>query len=139
VDVQGYISLIDKGMYKKAVGLIKQTNPLPAICGRVCVRPCEAACRRNLLDEENPVGIDYMKRFASDVDWNQEIITFNQNLLLQQVRKLQLLVLVPGGLSAAYFLQQKGHQCDIFEAAPKPGGWLRYGIPEYRLPNDIIG
>ena len=68
VDVQGYISLIDKGLYNEAVALIKETNPLPAICGRVCVRPCEAECRRNLLDEGSPVGIDYLKRFASDYD-----------------------------------------------------------------------
>ncbi|PKP39322.1 MAG: hypothetical protein CVT98_02250 [Bacteroidetes bacterium HGW-Bacteroidetes-15] len=70
VDVQGYISLIEKGLYSEAVKLIKQTNPLPAICGRVCVRPCEVACRRNLLDEGTGVGIDYMKRFASDMDLN---------------------------------------------------------------------
>ena len=68
VDVQGYISLIEKGLYNDAVALIKETNPLPAICGRVCVRPCEAECRRNLLDENAPVGIDYLKRFASDQD-----------------------------------------------------------------------
>ena len=65
VDVQGYISYIEKGMYHEAVALIKETNPLPAVCGRVCVRPCEVACRRNLLDEGAPVGIDYLKRFAS--------------------------------------------------------------------------
>ena len=68
VDVQGYISFIDKGMYNEAVGLIKETNPLPAICGRVCVRPCEVSCRRNLLEEGTGVGIDYLKRFAADYD-----------------------------------------------------------------------
>jgi formate dehydrogenase major subunit len=137
VDVQGYISLIDKGMYKEAVGLIKQTNPLPAICGRVCVRPCEAACRRNLLDEENPVGIDYMKRFASDVDLESGD-HYKPEVAPSTGKKIAIIGGGPGGLSAAYFLQQKGHQCDIFEAAPKPGGWLRYGIPEYRLPNDLL-
>jgi formate dehydrogenase major subunit len=70
VDVQGYISLIEKGMYSEAVALIKEVNPLPAICGRVCVRPCEVACRRNLLEEGTGVGIDYLKRFASDFDLN---------------------------------------------------------------------
>jgi formate dehydrogenase major subunit len=68
VDVQGYISLVEKGKYHDAIGLIKETNPLPAICGRVCVRPCEVACRRNLLDEGAAVGIDYLKRFAADQD-----------------------------------------------------------------------
>jgi len=137
VDVQGYISLIDKGMYHEAVALIKEVNPLPAICGRVCVRPCEAACRRNLMEEGAPVGIDYMKRFASD--WDLESGNhYKPEVAPSTGKKIAIIGAGPGGLSAAYFLQQKGHQCDIFEAAPKPGGWLRYGIPEYRLPNDLL-
>ncbi len=136
VDVQGYISLIDKGMYNEAVALIKNTNPLPAICGRVCVRPCEAACRRNLLDEGTAVGIDYMKRFAADYDldnnkWKPEIKPATG-------KKIAVIGAGPGGLSAGFFLQKEGHQVDIYEAAPKAGGWLRYGIPEYRLPNDLL-
>lgn len=136
VDVQGYISLIDKGQYNEAVALIKETNPLPAICGRVCVRPCEDACRRNLLDEDAPVGIDYMKRFAADYDldnnkWKPEIKPSTGS-------KVAVIGAGPGGLSAAFFLQKEGHQVDIYEAAPKAGGWLRYGIPEYRLPNDLL-
>ncbi|PJB59525.1 MAG: hypothetical protein CO098_02930 [Bacteroidetes bacterium CG_4_9_14_3_um_filter_41_19] len=137
VDVQGYISLIDKGLYHEAVALIKEVNPLPAICGRVCVRPCEAACRRNLMDEGAPVGIDYMKRFASD--WDLESNNhFKPEIAPSSGKKIAIIGAGPGGLSAAYFLQQKGHQCDIFEAGPKPGGWLRYGIPEYRLPNNLL-
>ena len=137
VDVQGYISLIDKGLYNDAIALIKETNPLPAICGRVCVRPCEVACRRNLLDEDAPVGIDYMKRFAADQDLDSET-RFIPDCEDPTGKKVAIIGGGPGGLSAAYFLQQKGHQCDIFEAAPKAGGWLRYGIPEYRLPNDLL-
>ncbi|MCL2246843.1 MAG: 2Fe-2S iron-sulfur cluster-binding protein, partial [Lentimicrobiaceae bacterium] len=68
VDVQGYLSLIEKGLYEQAVALIKETNPLPAICGRVCVRPCEAKCRRQLTEDKTPVGIDYLKRYVSDFD-----------------------------------------------------------------------
>jgi len=137
VDVQGYISLIEKERYSDAVELIKQTNPLPAICGRVCVRPCEAACRRNLLDEGNPVGIDYMKRFASDYDLMSEN-KFIPELEPSTGKKVAVIGAGPGGLSAAHFLQILGHQVDIFEANPKSGGWLRYGIPEYRLPNDVL-
>lgn len=137
VDVQGYISLIEKGLYSEAVEVIKRTNPLPAICGRVCVRPCEAACRRNLLDEGTGVGIDYMKRFAADYDLEAENY-YKPEVAPSTGKKVAIIGAGPGGLSAAWFLQQKGHQCDIYEASPNPGGWLRYGIPEYRLPNDII-
>jgi formate dehydrogenase major subunit len=137
VDVQGYISLIEKGLYNDAVALIKETNPLPAICGRVCVRPCEAECRRNLLDEKAPVGIDYLKRFASDIDL-ASATKFVPEIQPPTGKKVAVIGAGPGGLSAAYFLQVKGHQADIFEASGKSGGWLRYGIPEYRLPNDIV-
>ena len=137
VDVQGYISLIEKGMYSEAVALIKETNPLPAICGRVCVRPCEKECRRNLMEEGAPVGIDYLKRFASDYDLSSPQ-KFVPDVKPATGKKIAVIGAGPGGLSAAWFLQIEGHQTDIYEAAPKPGGWLRYGIPEYRLPNDIL-
>ena len=137
VDIQGYISMIEKGNYREAVGLIKETNPLPAICGRICVRPCEVACRRNLLEEGAAVGIDYLKRYAADMDlasdnkWKPEVKA-------PTGKKIAVIGAGPGGLSAAFFLQKQGHQVDIYEAAPAAGGWLRYGIPEYRLPNDIL-
>ncbi len=137
VDVQGYISYIEKGMYNEAVALIKETNPLPAICGRVCVRPCEVACRRNLLDEGAAVGIDYLKRFASDIDL-ESANKYKPVLKPKTGKKVAVIGAGPGGLSAAFFLQKEGHQADIFEASPKAGGWLRYGIPEYRLPNDLL-
>ena len=137
VDVQGYISLIDKGMYSEAVSLIKEVNPLPAICGRVCVRPCEAACRRNLLDEQNAVGIDYMKRFAADYDLSHEN-HYKPELKPTTGKEIAVIGAGPGGLTAAYYLQQEGHQVDIFEGKEHAGGWLRYGIPEYRLPNDLL-
>lgn len=137
VDVQGYVSLIEKGLYREAVALIKEANPLPAICGRVCVRPCEVACRRNLLDEGTGVGVDYMKRFAADRDLD-DIQRYMPLTEPPTGKKVAIIGAGPGGLSAAWWLQQKGHQCDIYEAAPHPGGWLRYGIPEYRLPNDIL-
>ena len=137
VDVQGYISLIEKGQYNEAVAVIKETNPLPAICGRVCVRPCEDACRRNLLEEGAPVGIDYLKRFASDYDLLSDT-KYVPEVKPSTGKKVAIIGGGPGGLSAGQFLQIEGHQADIFEAAPYAGGWLRYGIPEYRLPNDIL-
>ncbi len=136
VDVQGYISLINKGMYREAVGLIKEVNPLPAICGRVCVRPCEVACRRNLLEGKG-VGIDYLKRFATDMDFE------SGNKYMPEVKpktgkKVCIIGAGPGGLTSAYYLAKEGHDVDIYEASPHPGGMLRYGIPPYRLPNEII-
>lgn len=137
VDVQGYISLIEKGLYNDAVAVIKETNPLPAICGRVCVRPCEVACRRNLLDEGAPVGIDYLKRFASDTDLDSPG-KFKPHIHPDTGKRVAVIGAGPGGLSAAFFLRKEGHAVDIFEASPAAGGWLRYGIPEYRLPNDLL-
>jgi formate dehydrogenase major subunit len=136
VDVQGYIALINKGMYKEAVGLIKETNPLPAICGRVCVRPCEVACRRNLL-EGTGVGIDYLKRYTTDKDFNSGD-KFKPDVKYRTGKKVAIIGAGPGGLTSAYYLAIEGHSVDIYEALPYAGGMLRYGIPPYRLPNDII-
>ena len=136
VDVQGYIAMINKGMHREAVEIIKNTNPLPAICGRVCVRPCELACRRNFVDD-NGVGIDYLKRYASDIDLD------STNRYLPEKKpasgkKVAIIGAGPGGLSAAFFLAKEGHEVDIFEGNQHAGGMLRYGIPPYRLPNDVI-
>jgi len=137
INVQGYISFIEKGMYSEAVALIKETNPLPAVCGRVCVRPCEIACRRNFLNENHGVAIDYLKRFVADYDLSSEN-KWKPKVKPSTNKKVAIIGSGPAGLSAAFFLQKEGHQVDIYESAPKAGGWLRYGIPEYRLPNDIL-
>jgi len=137
VDVQGYISLIEKGLYSEAVALIKEVNPLPAICGRVCVRPCEVACRRTLMDENSGVGIDYLKRFASDQDMSSEF-PYSPIIAASSGKKVAVIGAGPGGLSSAWFLRRFGHEVEVFEASSAPGGMLRYGIPPYRLPNEII-
>ena len=136
VDVQGYIAMINRGMHREAVELIKQTNPLPAICGRVCVRPCELACRRNLV-EGIGVGIDYLKRYTSDIDLESPDRYMPQTKA-PTGKKVAIIGAGPGGLTAAYYLAMEGHHAEIFEASPHAGGMLRYGIPPYRLPNDII-
>jgi formate dehydrogenase major subunit len=136
VDVQGYIAMISRGMYREAVEIIKKTNPLPAICGRVCVRPCELACRRNLVEGVG-VGIDYLKRYASDADLDSPE-RYMPETRAATGKKVAIIGAGPGGLTAAYYLALEGHEPDIFEASPHAGGMLRYGIPPYRLPNDII-
>ncbi len=137
VDVQGYLSLIEKKQFQEAVALIKETNPLPAICGRVCVRPCEAACRRKLTEDNLPVGIDYLKRFVSDFDLVSDQ-PVKPKMKPQNGKKVAIIGGGPGGLAAAHFLQIAGFQADIYERAHAAGGWLRFGIPEYRLPNAVI-
>ena len=145
VDVQGYLSLIEKGLYEQAVALIKETNPLPAICGRVCVRPCEEKCRRQFTEDKIPVGIDYLKRFVTDFDLFSILPDFASNLRTYMPepkplngKKVAIIGGGPAGLTVAYYLQLEGFQADIYERAEAAGGWLRYGIPEYRLPNAVL-
>ncbi len=133
VDVQGYIALIAMGKPREAVRLIKETNPLPLVCGRVCVRECEVACRRNWVDER--VGIDYLKRYATDIDiedpWTPMIPAANG-------KKIAIVGGGPAGLTCAYYLLLRGYAVTLFEKAPHLGGMLRYGIPEYRLPKELL-
>ncbi len=136
VDVQGYISMISKGKHREAVELIKKTNPLPAICGRVCVRPCELVCRRNLLEDVG-VGIDYLKRYTSDIDL-ESADRYMPEVKPSTGKKVAVIGAGPAGLTSAYYLAVEGHQVEIFEGSSHAGGMLRYGIPPYRLPNDII-
>ena len=135
IDIQGYIALIANGQYREALALIKESNPLPIVCGRVCPHVCETKCRRNLVDE--PVAINALKRFVADYDQN------NGGPYIPEPKpptghKVAIIGGGPAGLSAAYYLALDGHEVTIFEANPQLGGMLRYGIPEYRLPKAIL-
>jgi len=135
-DIQGYVALAALGKYQDAIQLIKERNPLPAICGRVCTRPCEVrGCRRNLLDEA--VGIDYIKRYLADLDLGRRE-GFRPLAAPKNGRRVAVVGAGPAGLSCAYYLALKGYDAQIFESLPEAGGMLRYGIPEYRLPKDIL-
>ena len=134
-DVQGYVGLVANGQYLESLKLIKEKLPLPACIGRVCPHPCEKACRRQHV--EDPVSIACIKTFAADYDLNSGS-PYIPKLKPATGKKVAVVGAGPAGLSAAYYLLADGHQVDIFEAMPKPGGMLRYGIPEYRLPKNVV-
>ncbi|MHC4183686.1 MAG: FAD-dependent oxidoreductase, partial [Planctomycetota bacterium] len=131
MDVQGYIALIRAGKLKEAYALMRKTNPLPGICGRVCYHPCEKACKRDALDE--PIAILALKRYIADRVGEY---------IPPQIKKIDKSVAIigsgPGGLTAASDLALKGYNVTVFESARKPGGMLRGCIPSYRLPKDIL-
>ncbi len=140
INVQGYIQLIKKKEYVKAVNLIRERNPLSAICGRVCPAPCESVCTRSQLD--TPLAIRQLKRFASD----QEMALVKSGVLQLPVekipstdaKKVAVIGAGPAGLSCAADLADKGFAVTIYEVREAAGGMLLWGIPEYRLPRDIL-
>ena len=135
IDVQGYLSLIARGAYREAVELIKEKLPLPAVIGRICPHFCEQACRRNLIDK--PVAICTAKRFVADYE-----MAHPDGAAPAVAPSTGFRVAIvgggPAGLSAAYYLALRGHEVKILETLPKPGGMLRYGIPDYRLPQEVL-
>ncbi len=136
VNVQGYVALIGQGKFREAYDVIRERCPLPAVCGRICQHPCEAQCNRGDIDE--PVAIRDLKRFAAD--W----VYANRDQLGQQApeeareERVAIIGGGPAGLTAAHDLSQMGYGVTIFEAMPFLGGMLRVGIPEYRLPRDVL-
>ncbi|MEW5722923.1 MAG: RnfABCDGE type electron transport complex subunit B [Thermodesulfobacteriota bacterium] len=135
IDIAAYITLIANGQYVEAVKKIKERNPLPLTCGRVCPHPCESKCRRGLLDE--PVNINHLKRFAADYELGSGR-HIEPPLAPDTGKKVAIIGGGPAGLTAAYYLRRFGHHPTIFEAMPELGGMLRYGIPEYRLPKKVL-
>jgi NADH-quinone oxidoreductase subunit F len=131
----GYVTLIGEGKFKEAIEVIKESNPFPATCGRVCFHPCEGKCRRNQVDEG--VAICSLKRFAADTDMNS-IDPYRPKVAPSNGKKVAVVGAGPAGLSAAYFLAQRGYGVTVFESLPVAGGMLAVGIPEYRLPKDVL-
>ncbi|ATW24035.1 molybdopterin-dependent oxidoreductase [Candidatus Formimonas warabiya] len=134
-DCQGYVGLIANGRYQEALELIKEQLPLPASIGRVCPHPCEEACRRQLVEE--PVSIAWLKQFVADADLASGD-AFMPEIKAPSGKKVAVVGGGPAGLTASYFLAKEGHQVVVFEAMPKAGGMLRYGIPQYRLPKEVL-
>jgi heterodisulfide reductase subunit A-like polyferredoxin len=133
INVQGYVAMVKAGKYREAVELIMRDMPLPGVLGRVCVRFCEEQCRRREVDEA--VSINQLKRFAAD---QVDIFSLPLPEITAREEKVAIIGAGPSGLAAGYFLGLQGYQSTIFEALDLPGGMLAVGIPEYRLPRDIL-
>ncbi len=134
IDVPLYVHLIQEGKFADSLAIIREKVPFPEVLGRVCIHPCEQACRRNALNE--PISIKFLKRFVADCDageWRQHSVQ-----LPSTGKKIAVVGSGPGGLTTAYYLAKLGHSVIVFEQFSRAGGMLRVGIPDYRLPSDVL-
>lgn len=133
-DIQGWLSLAQEGKFKEAWEHILENNPMPAVHGRACYHPCENSCNRNELD--GSVTIHAVERFLGDMANNEGWqISIPDN---KDRKRILIVGAGPVGLSAAYHLRRIGHEVEIYDSLPEPGGMMRYGIPAYRLPRDVL-
>ncbi|MBN1457847.1 MAG: FAD-dependent oxidoreductase [Sedimentisphaerales bacterium] len=135
----GYIALTSSGRYQEAFESAAEKNPFPSICGRICEHPCEQDCNRNNLD--SPVSIAYIKRFLADwYDEHGEKLSpaDKQASIVENSKKIAVIGAGPAGLTAALELRKAGFKVTVFEKHSVPGGMMRLGVPEYRLPEDVI-
>lgn len=135
IDIPGFISHVAKEDIKQAHALIMRSLPFPGILGRICKRPCEDACRRQLV--EQPIAICHLKRYVADAAL-PDAIEFLPHKAKDTQKEIAIVGAGPAGLAAAYFLLILGHRCTIYEAQDAPGGMLRYGIPAFRLPREVL-
>jgi NADPH-dependent glutamate synthase beta subunit-like oxidoreductase len=131
VNVHGYVGLIAQGKFKEALELIRRDLPIPSVCGRACTHPCESACARQKLDE--PIAIMELKRFVTDQE-----PPLPEPFPMTKRQKVAVVGSGPTGLSAAWGLAKKGYPVTVFEALPVAGGMLAVGLPEYRVPKEIL-
>lgn len=141
IAIQGYLKMANEGRYSEALALIKQDNPFPAICGRVCNRRCEDACMRGNIDA--PVAIDAVKKYIAELDLKAETryipeIKSEKRYGRFDDVKVAVIGAGPAGLSCAYYLALMGYYPTVFEKNKHPGGMMRYGIPEYKLGKKVI-
>jgi len=135
IDIPGYLRLIAQGKVNEAYALIREKVPLPGILGRVCTRPCEDACRRGDVFNQ-PIAICALKRYVADNagDVSGQVSRAGEDAN----HKVAIVGAGPAGLTAAFYLRKKGHQVTVFEERSGPGGMMRFGIPDYRLPRDVV-
>jgi NADPH-dependent glutamate synthase beta subunit-like oxidoreductase len=134
IDVPGYLRLVAEGKRDEANAVIREKVPFPGILGRVCIHPCEEKCRRGEVNQ--PISICAMKRYAADGArglWKK-----NSKIAPDTGKKVAVIGSGPAGLTSAFYLRKRGHNVSVFEARSKAGGMMRYGIPRYRLPDDLI-
>lgn len=136
IDTMRYVNYVGEGKFAEAAAVIREKVPLPLTLGYVCVHPCESACRRSLVNK-SPISLKNIKRFAIEHDTKQ-IWKANARHEASTGKKVGIIGSGPAGLTTAYYLAKLGHEVIVFEELPEPGGMLRYGIPEYRLPRHII-
>ena len=135
VNVPGYVALIAAGRLREAYNLVRKENPFPAVCGRVCTHPCESKCRRSQLDE--PISISDLKRYVADyVLKNEE--PYLDLVFPKKGKSVAIVGAGPSGLTCGYYLARLGYDVDVYEAQPVAGGVLAFGIPQYRLPKDVL-
>jgi len=132
MDIPAYIALVRAGELDDAYKVLLQTNPFPSICGRVCGHPCQNKCRRAQLDE--PVAIKNLKRFITDNAHRPKV----KAISVTRQERVAIIGSGPSGLTAALELKKRGYAVTVYESLPSPGGMLRWGIPAYRLPRDIL-
>lgn len=135
IDIPGFISLLAHKNEAEAIKLIKETLPFPASLGRVCPRPCETECRR--LCSDDAVSICFLKRYIADVDLMRPE-PYVPSVGAPTGKKVAIVGAGPAGLSAAFYLRIEGHDVTVFDSHSEAGGMLRYGIPSYRLPRDVL-
>lgn len=129
-DIRGYNALVQQGKLEEAAQKLRQANPFPGITGRICFHPCEKECARNAVD--GAVNINAVEQFLGDLDLPEE------QPAVRHTAKVAVVGSGPAGLSCACFMARMGYPVTVFEAAPRPGGMLRYGIPAYRLPDAVV-
>jgi len=135
LDIPAYVEAISKGRFEEALAIIRDKLPLPGVLGRICVRPCEFNCRRGVLDE--PIQIKHLKRFVADFEIKRNV---SPEPITEKKKDIKAAIVGagPAGLTCAHFLVKKGYKVAVFEMLPEAGGMAAVGIPDYRLPREVI-